>query len=142
MNLYENTPDLPLSEAYAAAVLQFRALRSEQKIAAQIARLEAEHFGTKFKPGPIQQGFDREEENLKSWTQKKYMESESNEARKRWKMVASTPQGERPVQWTEGKTYTRLWKDGIRPDYSPALSDAAETQKIVDRPQLEFAFQH
>ncbi|KAI5124153.1 hypothetical protein M0805_000963 [Coniferiporia weirii] len=135
VNLYEHTEELSLSDAYAAAVMQYRALRSEQHIASQVAAAEAAHYGTVFKPGPIERGFSQERENLKSWEQKKYTEAESMEARKRWRM-----QVERTGHvgtWTKGEEYVRLWKDGIRPDYSPALAASIENiPRLANEPDL------
>ncbi|THH10165.1 hypothetical protein EW145_g1522 [Phellinidium pouzarii] len=124
VNLYEHTDGMPLSDAYAAAVMQYRALRAEQQIATQIAAAEAAHYGMVFRPGAIERAFEREQEHLKSWEQKRYSEAQSMEARKRWRL-----RPERPVHsgtWTKGEEYVRLWREGVRPDYSPAIAEPAE----------------
>ncbi|EJD03707.1 uncharacterized protein FOMMEDRAFT_139875 [Fomitiporia mediterranea MF3/22] len=132
VNLYEHTPGLSLSDAYVSACMQYAALRSEQEIASKIALAEAEFYGITFKPTEIERAFQREAEHMKSWEVKKYTEAESMEARKRWRMHVDRPTnalGGEPM-WTRGETYTRLWKEGVRPDYSPAVSAPLEGEEV------------
>ncbi|KAH8119945.1 mitochondrial ribosomal protein S25-domain-containing protein [Phellopilus nigrolimitatus] len=136
-NLYEHTPNMPLSNAYVAAVTQYRALRSGQHIMAQVASAEAEHYGTVFKPGAIERGHAREEAHLESWAQKKYSDQESLEARKRWRMRVERTGN--VGSWTKGEEYVRLWQEGVRPDYSPALSAPVEKLTISEHPEQQTA---
>ena len=53
------------------------------------------------------------------------------EARKRWRAIIERSGN---TEFTRGEEYVRLWKEGIRPDYSPALSAPAET---VPEPEIE-----
>lgn len=136
VNLYEHTEAMTLSDAYAAAVMQYRALRSERHIASKVAAQEAEHYGMVFKPGAIQRGFDREREHLKSWSQGKYAEAESLEARKRWRMRVERTGN--VSSWTKGEEYVRLWKEGVRPDYSPAFAaELEEPLGITETPSQQ-----
>ena len=32
--------------------------------------------------------------------------------------------------WSRGEEYVRLWKEGVRPDYSPALTESIATTPI------------
>lgn len=129
VNLYEHTEGMTLSNAYAAAVMQYRALRSARHIASKIAVQEAEHYGVVFKPGSIERGFEREREHLKSWAQGKYAEAESLEARKRWRMRVERTGN--VSSWTKGEEYVRLWKEDVRPDYSPAFAAQLEAPPEV-----------
>lgn len=85
---------------------------------------EAEYYGVKFKPTLIERSFAQEDENLKSLDQKKYAEAQSNETKKRWRMRVDSPKQIKEVKYTKGEAYERLWKEGIRPDYSPALASS------------------
>lgn len=115
--------------------MQYRALRSEHHIATLAAIAEAEWFGGVFQPSEIDKGFEREEKYLESWETRKRTEQESLEARKRWKSRIE-PNGHK-YRWTGGEEYVRLWKDGIRPDYSPALSpDSVELQVQTQTPKV------
>ena len=102
--------------------MQFDALRSEQYVMTCFAVLEAEAHGAVFRPGEIERGFLMEEKALESWEQKGTLDDGALAARKRWKAVVERRDA---GQWTRGQGYVRLWKDGIRPDYSPVLNAPA-----------------
>jgi len=69
-------------------------------------------------------------------------------ARNRWRMVTSTPgsRGEEESSgvgvgdvdsadrkaWSRGEEYVRLWKEGVRPDYSPALTESIVPVESAD----------
>lgn len=129
VNLYEHTEGMTLSNAYASAVMQCRALRSEHHISSAVAVQEAEHYGVVFKPGAIERGFEREREHLKSWAVEKYADAESLEARKRWRMRMERTGN--ISSWTKGEEYVRLWKEGVRPDYSPAFAPQIEDSLTI-----------
>lgn len=137
VNLYEHTPGMPLSEAYTSACMQFRALRSQQQIASHVAVQEAQYYGMQFKPSLIERSFAQEEENLKSLDQKKYAEAQSNDSKKRWKMRVEPPK-RIEEKYTKGEAYERLWKEGIRPDYSPALAPNLEATQARVRTETVF----
>ncbi|KAF8519090.1 mitochondrial ribosomal protein S25-domain-containing protein [Hysterangium stoloniferum] len=109
----------PLTSAYRAAVTQFDALRSEQYIMTRFAVLEAEAHGAVFVSKEIERGFKLEERALESWEVTAAADDGANAARKRWKAVAERRD---PGEWTGGRDYVRLWKQGTRPNYSPMLS--------------------
>ena len=111
---------MPLSRAYATSVAQFRSLRSEQEVANTIATLEAEHYGAEFLPTETERGFNKELEAIKTWHVDERHDQNAIAARKRWKAVVERDQP--PVPWTAGQEYVRLWKEGIRPNYSPAMT--------------------
>lgn len=112
---------MPLSRAYATSVAQFRSLRSEQEVANTIATLEAEYYGAEFGPTETEQGFNKELEALKTWHVDERYDQNAIAARKRWKAVVEREQP--PVPWTAGQEYVRLWREGVRPSYSPALTE-------------------
>ncbi|KAI0314770.1 mitochondrial ribosomal protein S25-domain-containing protein [Amylostereum chailletii] len=116
VNLHQHH-NVTLAEAYATAVAQFRALRSEQHIANLVAAQEAEAYGAVFGPSAIESGFAMESKVLTE-NQMKSEQIDQRElvARKRWRLIAqrSGPQGE----WSKGQEYVRLWKEGVRPDYT------------------------
>ncbi|PFH54841.1 hypothetical protein AMATHDRAFT_135239 [Amanita thiersii Skay4041] len=120
LNLYEHH-ELSLTEAYTRAVAQFRALRSEHHIATRYAVLEAKHLGAIFGPTEIEHGFDKEIRSLETWEKKEEQDEGTLAARKRWKAVVQRQNGVN--QWTKGEQYVRLWKEGIRPNYAPALTE-------------------
>ena len=130
VNLYEYHGK-SLSDAYTLAITQFRALRAEQHIVPQVSLAEARAYGGVFRANELEKGFLREQEYLKSWEQRQYTEQESMEARKRWRAIIERSGN---TEFTRGEEYVRLWKEGIRPDYSPALSAPAET---VPEPEIE-----
>ncbi|OCH94730.1 hypothetical protein OBBRIDRAFT_884516 [Obba rivulosa] len=107
-----------LSDAYAAAVAQFRSLRSEQEIQRLFASREAEHYGVEFGPSQVEINYAKEEESLDSWSSQGRTVGEQA-AQKRWKMVAeNTGYG---AKWSRGQEYVRLWKEGVRPSYAPQI---------------------
>ena len=116
MNLYEHH-NQDLSSAYAAAVAQFRSLRSELSVARTIALAEAEHHGMVFGPSQTDITFAKEEKALKTFWDTTTEDNNADVERKRWKAVAQR-EGP-PDQWTKGQEYTRLWKAGVRPVYAP-----------------------
>lgn len=134
MNLY-NYHQHSLSDAYIAAVTQFRALRSEHHIATTVAVAEAEAYGAKFEPTETEKAFAEEEEQLRSWESNAATVQESLEARKRWKAVIDKSGNE--GSWTRGEEYMRLWKEGIRPNYMPFLT--VPTEQIASTEEVEDA---
>ena len=111
---------MPLSRAYSVSVAQFRSLRSEQEVATMIAALEAEYHGAEFGPTETERGFNKELEALKTWEVDERYDQQAIAARKRWKAVVE--RGQPPVPWTAGQEYVRLWREGVRPNYSAALT--------------------
>ncbi|TFK30834.1 hypothetical protein FA15DRAFT_630157 [Coprinopsis marcescibilis] len=127
VNLYQ-THHISLSEAYARAVAQFRALRSEHHVSTVFAVMEAEALGASFKPSEIERTFREEEQALKSWEKEEERDEGALAARKRWKAIVEKRSGVN--QWTKGEEYVRLWKSGVRPDYSPILAEpTVDTQR-------------
>jgi small subunit ribosomal protein S23 len=114
--------NVPVSRAYTMAVEQFRSLRSEHHIATTMAVVEAEEFGAEFGPTMNERMFVEEMKAVDSWQSAK----ESNEAAmassKKWKAIIDKTADHEP-QWTKGQEYVRLWKDGVRPSYAPALTE-------------------
>jgi len=142
VNLYQYHSH-PLTEAYSKAVAQFRALRSEHHIATTFAVLEAENLGAVFSPGEIAHAHEKEKRQLATWARREELDEGDIVARKRWKAIVEK-QGGGVEEWTKGKEYVRLWKEGVRPTYSAALTEpvvpqtpsAGEITKNVDYMQV------
>jgi len=110
---------VPLTNAYEAAVAQFRSLRAEHDIARKVALMEAESYGIEFGPTQVQITYDKEGKALDSWQKGPELDASELAARKRWKAIV-TREGS-PGTWSRGQEYVRLWKEGVRPTYSPIL---------------------
>ncbi|TCD60048.1 mitochondrial ribosomal small subunit component [Steccherinum ochraceum] len=115
----------PLTQAYSAAVAQFRSLRAERDIATNTARLEAEVIGIPFGPTLVEQTFALEEKQLDTWEKKDELDASALAARKRWKAIIEKEYD--TGTWSRGKQYVRLWKEGVRPDYMPVLKEPVIT---------------
>jgi small subunit ribosomal protein S23 len=121
---------MSLSHAYSKAVAQFRSLRSEHHVATKFAVMEAEYLGAVFGQGEIAHSFEKEKRGLASFERREEMDEGAMAARKRWKAVFEKQNGVR--QWTAGQEYIRLWKEGVRPNYAPML-----TQPVAVEPTSE-----
>ena len=124
MNLHKYH-EIPLHEAYAQAISQFRALRAEHHVATVTAAMEAEAYGATFPPTHIEQNFMREEKHLGNWEKKAEVDAGAIAARKRWKTTINR-QGRVGSEWSKGHEYVRLWKEGVRPTYMPSLTEPTE----------------
>ncbi|KAI0034005.1 mitochondrial ribosomal protein S25-domain-containing protein [Vararia minispora EC-137] len=124
VNLYEHH-NVSLSNAYATAVAQFRALRSEHHLMSAFAAQEAEAYGAVFGPTPIEEIFNIET-RIKEQNARRQLLLNQNErnALKHWRAVAehAGPQGE----WSKGREYVRLWREGVRPSYERSLTTPLE----------------
>ena len=118
------------------AVGQFRSLRSEQHIATVTAVAEAEQYGATFGITETERAFRREEEHLKTFEAQPVTAQESSEARKRWKMIVNK-KSSLAGGWSRGEEYVRLWKEGVRPDYTPSLTSPVDT--VPNPESTEFA---
>ncbi|KAI0785094.1 mitochondrial ribosomal protein S25-domain-containing protein [Abortiporus biennis] len=119
VNLHE-AHGLSLTNAYQAAVAQFRSLRSEHLFASKIALMEAEHYGIEFGPSEMEKQHAKETRALQTWQKKAELDQAEFAARKRWKAIVGR-EGE-PHGWTRGENYVRLWKEGVRPTYAPQIT--------------------
>ncbi|KAF5368455.1 hypothetical protein D9758_002337 [Tetrapyrgos nigripes] len=113
--------DISLSYAYARAVAQFRALRSEHHIATVMAATEADTLGGIFQNSETAHAFEKEVKNLASWERLAELDEGAIAARKRWRAIAQGSQ--EPREWSKGQEYVRLWREGIKPRYMPALTE-------------------
>lgn len=113
---------MPLSKAYELAVAQFRTLRAEAQVAKSVSVREAQWYGAEFAPNSIDRGFDRETQKLQTWDHRAELDSGALAARKRWKMIIESAES---ADWTRGQGYTRLWQEGVVPDYLPQYSSKA-----------------
>ncbi|KAF9015570.1 mitochondrial ribosomal protein S25-domain-containing protein [Cyathus striatus] len=127
INLYQHH-SISLTEAYAKAVSQFRALRSEHHIATNFAVMEAEHFGGTFGYSEIIRGYVKEKRALNTWKKEEYFDDGAIVSKKRWRAIVD----KKDKQWTKGEEYVRLWKEEVRPEYYPAL-----TQPVARSSQLQ-----
>ncbi|KAI0066479.1 hypothetical protein BV25DRAFT_1868177 [Artomyces pyxidatus] len=111
-----------LSDAYSTAIGQFRSLRAEHQIATRFAAQEAEAYGAVFGPSVTERGHAAEARVIaENALKKEQMDEGELVARKRWRMIAARGRG--AGAWSRGEEYVRLWKEGVRPDYSPALTE-------------------
>lgn len=85
--------------------------------------MEAQALGATHLSSEIDRSFEKEKAALESWMKKEERDEGALAARKRWKAIVEKRQG--VDQWTKGEQYVRLWKEGIRPDYSPILADSS-----------------
>ena len=129
VNLHEHHGQ-SLNEAYASAVAQFRALRAEHDIASKIALREAEHNGIEFGPDEVERVWEMEEKHLDSWKRTAELSTATNVARKRWHAIVEETIPRTTKHWTRGAEYTRLWKEGVRPTYSPALANPSQAAHL------------
>ncbi|KAJ7651700.1 mitochondrial ribosomal protein S25-domain-containing protein [Mycena polygramma] len=127
LNLHLNLPPndrLPLSQAYARAIAQFRSLRSEHHIATTFAVLEAEALGGVFGHGEIEHAFEKEKRALATWEKLDDMDEGALASRKRWKMIADRHAGE--SDWSRGVQYVKMWQAGVRVNYSPPMTTSVK----------------
>ncbi|TFK36898.1 mitochondrial ribosomal protein S25-domain-containing protein [Crucibulum laeve] len=132
LNLYQHN-GVSLSAAYATAVAQFRALRAERHIATVFAITEAQALGTRFMDTEIEHAFEKEKRSLATWERREELDEGALAARKRWKAIIDKDS----TEWSKGKEYVRLWKEGVRPTYSPALTMPVE-QPIAVHESADF----
>ncbi|EPQ60487.1 hypothetical protein GLOTRDRAFT_102247 [Gloeophyllum trabeum ATCC 11539] len=123
---------LSLNQAYIAAVAQFRALRSEHYVATLVAAKEAEQHGARFGVTQTDILFQKETKALETWRKKEEQDLSAMASRKRWRAIVER---DGPVtEFTKGREYVRLWKEGIRPDYAPVLTspEITEAERTVE----------
>ncbi|KAG9122950.1 mitochondrial ribosomal small subunit component [Ceratobasidium sp. 392] len=104
--------EVPLSEAYATAVAQYRSLRSERTVANAVAVLEAEAMGAEFGPTEIERGFGLEAAALESWKTGTGAGTAASQGGKQW---TAEVQDDHPGSWTRGQEYVARWKEGVTP---------------------------
>lgn len=139
LNLYQYH-SLSLSDAYARAVTQFRALRSEHHIATTFAVMEATELGSTFS-SEVEGSHEMFKKTISTWERRAELDEGALAARKRWKAIVDKNQGGN--QWTKGEQYVRLWQEGARPNYMPSLtqatvegtSESTPAPKPVDAPK-------
>jgi len=119
MNLHTEY-GLPLTHAYHAAVLQYRALRAEHKIMTQFAVLEAESYGATFTPGELERGYKLEQAALKTYDPTATRDLSVLRARKKWRPVVDKT----PEQFTEGQEYAQAYEQGIVPTYREGTAES------------------
>ncbi|KAJ4485923.1 mitochondrial ribosomal protein S25-domain-containing protein [Lentinula aciculospora] len=129
LNIHQHH-NIPLSYAYARAIAQFRALRSERHIAMTMAVHEAENLGAVWQNSEIAHGFQKEIKSLASWERQSELDEGAMAARKRWRSIALEHTEDR--EWSKGQEYVRLWKDGFTPRYAPALTEPVKPTPLED----------
>lgn len=112
-------------------------MRSEHHIASSFAAKEAEHLGDVSFKSEITRGFMKEIRSLGTWERQAELDEGALAARKRWRSIVHDHQGSR--EWSKGEEYVRLWREGTRPDYAPALTEHVEPAPVgrgrVDTPE-------
>ncbi|KZS95807.1 hypothetical protein SISNIDRAFT_547974 [Sistotremastrum niveocremeum HHB9708] len=145
VNLHENH-NMPLPLAYETGVAQFQALRSEFELTRAFAAYEARTYGAQFGLSESELHFKKEIAALKTWQYNVETDEGAAAARKRWKAIADSPVD--PGTWSQGQDYVRLWKNGIRPEYTalvaaePPATDATAdflgvTKKSTPQPEAQ-----
>jgi small subunit ribosomal protein S23 len=119
MNLHTEHK-LPLTHAYHAAVLQYRALRAEHKTMTQFAVLEAESYGATFTSGELERGYNLERAALKTWDPTAMRDLSMLRARKKWRPVVDKT----PEQFTEGHEYAHAYEQGVVPTYREGTAES------------------
>lgn len=142
LNLHQ-AHGLTLSDAYATSIAQFRTLRAVQHVATRFAAQAASAYGARFGPSATARGFEVENKVLDAnELRTERLDDSARLARTRWRMISlgggSSRGGEEGSNgvgvgkvdsvdrkaWSRGEEYVRLWKEGVRPDYSPALTES------------------
>jgi small subunit ribosomal protein S23 len=138
LNLHQ-AHGLTLSDAYATSIAQFRTLRAVQHVATRFAAQAASAYGASFGPSATARGFEVENKVLDAnELRTERLDDSARLARNRWRMVNLGSRGEQESSgvgvgnvgsadrkaWSRGEEYVRLWKEGVRPDYSPALTES------------------
>ena len=146
LNLHQ-AHGLTLSDAYATSIAQFRTLRAVQHVATRFAAQAASVYGARFGPSATARGFEVENKVLDAnELRTERLDDSARLARNRWRMVAGTlgSRGEEVPSgvgdtgsadrkaWSRGEEYVRLWKEGVRPDYSPALTESIDPVDPAD----------
>ncbi|KAF8506614.1 mitochondrial ribosomal protein S25-domain-containing protein [Russula emetica] len=131
LNLHQ-AHGLTLSDAYATSIAQFRTLRAVQHVATRFAAQAASAYGAYFGPSATAQGFEVENRVLDAnELRTERLDDSARLARNRWRMVTLGNRGEESA-WSRGEEYVRLWKEGVRPDYSPALTESVAPVDSAD----------
>ncbi|KAI0308290.1 mitochondrial ribosomal protein S25-domain-containing protein [Multifurca ochricompacta] len=112
LNLHQ-AHGLALSDAY-----------STSHVATRFAAQEAAAYGANFGPSATAQGYEAESRVLEANELKsERMDDSARLARRRWRMTALGTADANRNEWSRGENYVRLWKEGVRPDYAPALTE-------------------
>ncbi|KAH9081568.1 mitochondrial ribosomal protein S25-domain-containing protein [Lactarius deliciosus] len=136
LNLHQ-AHGLALSDAYAASVAQFRTLRAVQHVATRFAAQQASiAHGARFGPSATARGFAAEGAVLEADERRsERLDDSTRLARRRWRMVPlgnGSSSNSSGGDWSRGEEYVRLWREGVRPDYSPALTEPIEPTVSTD----------
>ena len=134
LNLHQHH-EVPLAQAYTQAVAQFRALRSEHYTATTFAAIEAEYLGAVFSRGEIAHAFEKEKKGLATFERQEELDEGAMAARKRWKVIAEKHGGSK--EWTRGEEYVKLWKEGVRPTYAPALTQTLNLKTLTPEQMIQ-----
>lgn len=86
----------------------------------RFALMEAHHYGIEFGPSQVDINFQKEEKALDTFAQHHERRMGESMARKRWRAIVE--RASPPASWTKGQEYTRLWQQGVRPNYAPLQS--------------------
>jgi small subunit ribosomal protein S23 len=126
--------------------MQFRTLRAVQHVATRFAAQAASAYGAHFGPSATARGYEVENKVLDAnELRTERLDDSARLARNRWRMVSTLGSGGGEEEsssvgvgnadrkaWSRGEEYVRLWKEGVRPDYSPALTESIAPVDSVD----------
>jgi small subunit ribosomal protein S23 len=82
-------------------------------------------LGAQFPKSEIARGVEKELGNLSTWQRQAELDEGALAARKRWRAIVQDHTGSR--EWSKGQEYVRLWKEGVRPSYAPALTEPIQS---------------
>ena len=124
-----------------------------QHIATRFAAQAASTYGARFRPSATARGFEAENKVLDAnELRTERLDNSARLARSRWRMVALASRSSQEESsgvgvgfdvgnvdsatgrkaWSRGEEYVRLWKEGVRPDYSPALTESIAPANPAD----------
>jgi len=132
LNLHE-AHGLALTDAYATTIAEFRTLRAAQHVATRFAAQQAAvAHGARFGLSATARGFEAESAVLEADERRsERLDDSAQLARRRWRMMPlganGNSGGDGESEWSRGEEYVRLWREGVRPDYSPALTEPVDS---------------
>lgn len=89
--------------------------------------MEAQELGSTFGISEIEHSFELQKKGLSTWEKKEEQDEGALAARKRWKAIVERQHG--ADQWSKGEQYVRLWQQGVKPNYMPALVPTQQEQQ-------------
>jgi small subunit ribosomal protein S23 len=96
--------------------------------------MEAQELGSTFGMSEIEHSFELQKKSLSTWERKEEQDEGAIAARKRWKAIVERRHG--ADQWSKGEKYVRLWQEGVKPNYLPALMPSQQQEQHHQRQSM------